>query len=386
MADRTNGLNNIDIGSGRRGFRNRNLGLGQAGTVVDAEWANGIQEEIIRAIELLGLTPAAGDREQLIQAIRRIAGGNTTVLSATGILTADNAGIVSVSAAGGAVALTLPAANAASGRPILFTFLRTDTSPNTLTIQRAGADTIEGLTALTLPVGRRLTLQSDGASTWRMVAVGGALIGVQVFGASGTYTPTPGMGRVRVTAVGGGGAGGGVGIASAGNVSLGAPGGAGTAAQALFTAAQVGASVAVTVGAGGTPASGGVGGNGGTTSFGALLSCPGGVGGGLSDNTPAPNLNGNGLFSSSASGSVLWQALGGAEGYSFGVNSGGGAGGPGGRSFFGIGTPPVAFNGAAVAGVAPGSGGSGIAVGSGVGPFAGGAGAAGLIIVEEFSL
>jgi hypothetical protein len=214
----------------------------------------------------------------------------------------------------------------------------------------------------------------------------GRLQTIRIFSSSGTYTPTAGMGRVRVTAIGGGGAGGGAGVASSGNVSLGAAGGAGTVAQGLFTAVQVGSSLAVTIGAGGAPASGGVGGTGGSTSFGALLTCPGGPGGGLSNDTPFPTLNANGSVSSSATGTVLWQAVGGSDGFSFALAAGGGAGGPGGRSFFGIGTPPVAFNGAAVNGVSPGSGGSGIVIGSGVGPFPGGAGAAGLVIIEEFTL
>jgi hypothetical protein len=374
------------FGSGKHGFTDGDPVGGIDPTFLNALWFNGVQENPIRVIEAVGIGLDAGNHLQLLQAICRLAGGNTTVISATGVLTADNAGIVSVNAGGGAVTLTLPPANAAAGRPIRFTFVRTDASANTLSIQRAGGDAIEGVVAITVPVGRRVTLQSDGASSWRLVAVGGGLLGVQVFGASSTYVPTPGTGRVRVTAIGGGGAGGGVGVASSGNVSLGAPGGAGTVAQGLYTAAQVGASLAVTVGVGGAPASGSMGGSGGSTSFGALLTCPGGPGGGVSSDTPSPNLNANGSVSSSAIGTVLWQALGGSDGFSFALSASGGAGGPGGRSWFGIGTPPVAFNGAAVAGVSPGAGGSGIAIGSGVGPFPGGAGAAGLVLIEEFAL
>lgn len=170
MADRTNGLNNTDIGSGRRGFRNRNLGLGQAGTIVDAEWANGIQEEIIRLIEMAGIAPSAANREQMLQAVRRLSGGNVRTLSATGSLTADDAGLVLVDAGSGNRVITLPAANAAGGNPLRITLARIDSSANTVTVQRAGADTIEGATSLDLPGVERLSLVSDGASAWRFQA------------------------------------------------------------------------------------------------------------------------------------------------------------------------------------------------------------------------
>lgn len=156
----------VDIGSGRRGFRDRNLSLSQAGTIPGATWFNGAQEEIVRAIELMGLTPSDANREQLIQAMRRLAGGNITSLTANASLTPDSSGLILVSAASGNVTLTLSAANAVSGLPQRMTIVRTDTSANTVTVQRAGADTIEGATSLTLPIGARLVLLSDGTGQW----------------------------------------------------------------------------------------------------------------------------------------------------------------------------------------------------------------------------
>ena len=157
----------VDIGSGRRGFRGRNLLLSQAGTIPDANWFNGAQEEIIRAIELMGLTPSEANREQLIQAIRRLAGGNVRTVSATTVLTADDAGLLLVDATAGNRTITLPAVNAAGGAPLRLTLARIDASANTVTVQRAGADTIEGATSIDLPVAERLSLISDGASAWR---------------------------------------------------------------------------------------------------------------------------------------------------------------------------------------------------------------------------
>ena len=216
-------------------------------------------------------------------------------------------------------------------------------------------------------------------------AFGGRLLRVLAFTSSATYTPHAQMGRVRVTAIGGGGGGGGALNPGAGQVSLGAPGGAGTVAQGLYAAATVGASLTVTVGAGGAANSGGNGGNGGSTSFGSLLTCPGGVGGGMFNFATPPQANGNGTLSSAASGANLWSARGGAEGLTLGLGASAGFGGPGGRSWFGAGTGPVNFGAAGVAGASPGSGGAGIAIGAGGGTVAGGAGAAGIVIVEEYS-
>lgn len=103
---------------------------------------------------------------------------------------------------------------------------------------------------------------------------------IQVFGASGTYTPTSGMKYCIVELVGGGGGGGGV-PATTGVGAAAGGGGAGGYARQTFSAATIGASQTVTIGAGGTAGAntGGTGGTGGTTSLGALCSATGGAGG-----------------------------------------------------------------------------------------------------------
>ncbi|HWJ72418.1 MAG TPA: hypothetical protein VNX29_04550 [Kaistia sp.] len=82
--DRINGLNTIDIGSGRRGFRGRNAIAGVAGTEVKAAWLNGVQEELMAVIEAAGLTPSDADLAQLLKAISKL-GSRMLVVSATGV-------------------------------------------------------------------------------------------------------------------------------------------------------------------------------------------------------------------------------------------------------------------------------------------------------------
>lgn len=108
-------------------------------------------------------------------------------------------------------------------------------------------------------------------------AASGLLIGIKTFTASGTYTATAETKSIIVEAVGGGGSGGACPATSSAQAAAGSGGGSGAYAKARFTTGFSGA--AVTVGQGGAaPAAGSNNGNmGGTTSFGSLLSCPGGT-------------------------------------------------------------------------------------------------------------
>lgn len=94
-----------------------------------------------------------------------------------------------------------------------------------------------------------------------------------------TYVPTPGTKFAIVLAVSGGGAGGGTVVTAAGQASVGSGGASGSYWHGVLTAAQIGASLALTLGAGGTATVGGNGGNGGATSLGSYVSIPGGLGG-----------------------------------------------------------------------------------------------------------
>jgi hypothetical protein len=365
-------------------FSPGNPGGGLAATVPGYEWFNMVQEELIGVILRAGLTPDAADQAQLRKALDRLHGGGLRTLTANTTLTADDAGLVLVDASGGSRTITLPAANVAGGRPIRWQFVRTDTTAaNTVTIQRAGGDAIEGAVSRTMLPGERLSLVSDGVAAWRVLAGAGRLIGVQVFSAAGTatYTPTPGTTSVLVEAVGGGGAGAGAPATGVGQGAVGGAGSAGTYGRGRYTSGFAG--VTVTVGAGGTPAAGASGGAGGTSSFGPLLSAPGGPGGGAAGPGAPPLIVG--VFGGSA---PVGSNMGGGAGASGQASTQHtvtlGAGGAGGSGPYGGGGAqnPAGSDGAAANG--PGSGGGGTANSQSFAVRTGGAGAAGIVIVWEF--
>lgn len=97
----------------------------------------------------------------------------------------------------------------------------------------------------------------------------------RTFTVSSTYTPTTGMKYCIVQAIGGGGGG----SYSDTGAAYGLGGAAGGYSSKLCTAADIGASQSVTIGAAGTAGTVGNGGNGGNTTFGAILTCNGGTGG-----------------------------------------------------------------------------------------------------------
>lgn len=68
--DRVNGADYVDIGSGRRGFRDEDLGSGLVGTEVTADWLNGQQEEIMTLIEAAGFVGDATKWNLLFKAVR----------------------------------------------------------------------------------------------------------------------------------------------------------------------------------------------------------------------------------------------------------------------------------------------------------------------------
>ncbi len=215
----------------------------------------------------------------------------------------------------------------------------------------------------------------------------------QVFTTSGTYTPTAGMLYCDIEVCGGGGGGGGS-VATGSSTTAGSGGGGGGYARGIYSAAAIGASQSVTIGAGGT---GGVGGgaatNGGTTSVGALLSA---TGGGLGISATIAAVVSIGLGSQPGIGT-------GGDYQTAGNGSGGGLGvwistntwafgGFGGGSFFGGGALVVATTGNigsgpgvnGNAGSLYGGGGGGAVSGANSNAANGGAGFAGVVIVTEF--
>lgn len=102
---------------------------------------------------------------------------------------------------------------------------------------------------------------------------------IQKFTSSGTYTPTANMKYCISEVWGAGGGGGGSSASSAGTYGPSGGGAGGNYSRQVFSAASIGASKSVTIGAGGTAGSLGTGGTGGTSSIGSLVSANGGNGG-----------------------------------------------------------------------------------------------------------
>lgn len=210
-------------------------------------------------------------------------------------------------------------------------------------------------------------------------AVGGRLIGTQVFSASGTYTPTPGTKFVVVEVQGGGGGGGGVSATGPTSTAVSGSGGSGSYAKARVNSGFSG--VAVTVGAKGAGGVAGVnsGGNGGTSSFGALVSAPGGIGGqSLVAGTP-PMSRGGSAYATPPSGGNIESRTGVAGGGCMVVTGPVGSYSPGANSRFGEG------GSVGLAAGGPGAGGGGAVNLFSAAAIAGGDGGAGLVIVWEYS-
>lgn len=189
--------------------------------------------------------------------------------------------------------------------------------------------------------------------------------GAQAFVTSGTYTVSAGVTRIKVRVWGAGGAGG------AGTGGGGGGGGSGgDYGEGIFVVTP-GAAFTVTIGAA-AAGSAGAGLNGGATSFGALISALGGLGGTASTSLGSPGLGGS-PASAGSGGAINLLGSGGQNGYALGANAAGGMGGgcP-------MGGPPTfsPFAGGSIPGNFPGGGSSGGANAISA------ASAAGLCIVE----
>jgi hypothetical protein len=91
-------------------------------------------------------------------------------LTSNTTLTQAHCGLLLVSCASGNVTLTLPASGTAADEN-QYDIIRTDTSANTLTITRAGSDTIEGANSILLPIlSRTRIVLPAGATVWRRMS------------------------------------------------------------------------------------------------------------------------------------------------------------------------------------------------------------------------
>ncbi|CBJ38347.1 protein of unknown function [Ralstonia solanacearum CMR15] len=265
------------------------------------------------------------------------------------------------------------------------------------TLKGNGTDAIVSATGasantLSLLPNEIATVECNG-TTWfvTMGGVGpmttGRLLNVQIFTASGTYTPTAGTKSVLVEGCGAGGAGGGVPIASGTVAAVGGGGSAGSFGKKRILSGFSG--VAVTIGAAGAGAANAAGTAGGTSSFGSLVTFPGGGGGAVGTVTSTASVNAVGGTQSNAPTSADIASPGWTG--KPGINLGGASAfsGSGGDSPYGVAggyagaNATYVQNGTAALGFGAGGGG---AIGSNSGTTAaGGNGAPGLIIVWEYA-
>lgn len=208
--DRISAPNYATNAAGKRVFQDTNLSAGITGTELAAQWHTDVQETLILPVEGVGRTPTEGDNTQLFALMQDLAGASVTTVTATGALTALQAGLVLVNAASGNITITLPAASALAGTiggvaqlsRVAFSVVRTDTSANAVTIQRAGADTLQGgLTSLPLLVGQSLDLKSDCAAVWYYAVLAGATTKVLVKAAAYTVVASDAGALIEAGAV-----------------------------------------------------------------------------------------------------------------------------------------------------------------------------------------
>jgi hypothetical protein len=163
------------------------------------------------------------------------------------------------------------------------------------------------------------SLISNG-TTWQSGVAKNTLLGVQRFTSTATYTPTSGTNKVFVQICGAGGSG-----AKSNNALQFGSGGSGAYAEKLITSAFSGVTVTIGAGGAGQSTANTVGNAGGSSSFGAIITCTGGLAGSASPNATSAG--------GTATGGDL--NLTGGSGFSFG------AGGTATQSLAGGGTTPV---------------------------------------------
>lgn len=218
---------------------------------------------------------------------------------------------------------------------------------------------------------------------------------VQRFTSSGTYTPTAGMRYAIIEGYGAGGAGGTTSTGSIVAVSAAGAGGSGGYTHVMATAAQIGASLALTIGVGGvasaTPSTTGP--TGGNTVVGSMFTCGGGLGGVptaaiVGALGASGGLGGVGGTDSTVTGCTFIRGVDGRHGENTIVLSGTILGGRGGDTIIGRGGYPTtsvtATTTTPVNAAGFGAGGSGAAVNGLVGSAKGGNGTPGLVIITEY--
>ncbi|MDU9742327.1 carbohydrate kinase [Escherichia coli] len=220
----------------------------------------------------------------------------------------------------------------------------------------------------------------------------GRLVGVQVITSSGMYTPTPGAKFGIGRGVGGGAGGGGSSTPPSGQVSSAAGGNSGSYGETKFT---ITGPISVTIGAGGNGGTGSasstganIGGAGGDTIFGTIMTCPGGSSGLASNSFTVPSVcQSIQTKTAPCTGANIVSIDGEAGGQGLAIGTG--LSGRGGGNPLGSGGNHVGSGGSLSVvgnnGAGYGSGGSGAFSGSSGAGKAGGNGAPGVIIIMEYA-
>jgi hypothetical protein len=217
----------------------------------------------------------------------------------------------------------------------------------------------------------------------------GRLLNFQIFTSSGPWTRSAENKKTRVIAIGAGGAGGSAGTNSSTTISSGSGGGSGSFVDAWFS--TIPSSVDIVLGTGGIANISGTGGDGGVTTFGSLISCPGGKGGGINQVSTSNIMS---YAGQGAGGSM--PTVTGAEKYVATVGQSGTNGlvfGTGGITLAGFaaasmlgGGPSQAASGAVgVAATTPGAGGQGTATNVSVSAKLAGNGGPAIVMVWEYA-
>ena len=312
-------------------------------------------------------------------------GTNTTQLATTAYVTA------AIAASGGVASF--------NGRTGAVTFQASDVSAVGGALLASPAFTGSPTAPTQAPGTNSTSIASTAFVAAAIAAAPGATAGplaIRVFTTSGSYVPTPGMTVCVAEPVGGGGGGGACGASGSYNMG-GGGGGSGGYSRRRLTAAQIGASQPITIGAGGTGAAVGTanGTPGGDTYMGAsfataLCAARGGSPGfsALDSGAQATGSGGAGAVTTGAVGDFVAGGDPGQNGMWMNNQTSLGQPGGGGSSVFGGGgrTQNVTASTGQVGANATnyGSGGAGAGVVIAAGAFAGGNGSPGVLVITEW--
>jgi len=226
--------------------------------------------------------------------------------------------------------------------------------------------------------GEVLTSNGAGADpSWQEISQVGS-INIIEYTSDDTYTKPDNLSFITIKAVGGGAGGGGTANSNNPGYLITGGGSSGGYSESFYNAADVGATLAITIGAGGAggASGGGEGGVGGQTSAGALCVANGGL--------STVNIVG-GIAPAAGTGNIIASTGScGLPGVGTSLNTTDFSGGMGGSSIWGAGGNSTYQSMAGNPGTGYGSGGGGAASVNAGGAFAGGAGASGKVIIIEY--